>query len=225
MLMRASAFALLSVGVTTSLLAACATPTPLARRAAATPSIKGYVRGVQDEAHAIELVTRSVDVDVAVRGAIAETEMTFLVAAPSGTTAPIEGRLHVDLPTGAIVTGYALDVNGGLVDGSLIDQSKARAAYEQQVRKQADPGLTTVDQTGGFNTRIFPIDAEHGRRVRLRFVVPVSGDYHLPLTLPAKAGLAVHVRQPGVRNPPIASLEGVRIRSSAGHPEPSHVWL
>src|SRR6476620_223613 len=149
--------------------------------------------------------------------------MTFVIAAPSGTTAPIEGRLHIDLPAGAIVTGYALDVNGGLVDGSLIDQSEARAAYEQQVRKQADPGLTTVDQTGRFTTRIFPIAAEHERRVSLRFVATVSGDYRLPLTLPAKARLAVHVRQPGVRNPPVASLEGVRIRSSAGVAEGSTI--
>jgi Vault protein inter-alpha-trypsin domain len=216
--MRASAFALLSVCLTTSLLTACTAPATSAGHAT-TPSIKGYVRGIQDEAHAIELVTRSLDVDVAVRGAVAETEMTFLVAAPSGTSAPIEGRLHIDLPTGAIVTGYALDVNGGLVDGSLVDQSKARAAYEQQVRKQADPGLTAVDQAGGFNTRIFPIDAEHGRRVRVRFVAPISGDYRLPLALPAKAQLSVRVTQPGVRNPPVASLEGVRIRSSAGFAE------
>src|SRR6478735_9243818 len=110
MLMRASAFAVLSVCLTTFLLTACTAPTSAAGPAT-TPSIKGYVRGVQDDAHAIELVTRSLDVDVAVRGAIAETEMTFHVAAPSGTTAPIEGRLHVDLPAGAIVTGYALDVN------------------------------------------------------------------------------------------------------------------
>src|SRR3954453_16555438 len=189
MLMRVSGFGLLSVCVTTSLLTACTAPATSAGHVT-TPSIKGFVRGIQDETHAIELVTRSLDVNVAVRGGIAETEMTFLVAAPSGTTAPIEGRLHIDLPAGAVVTGYALDVNGGLVDGSLVDQSKARAAYEQQVRKQADPGLTSVDQTGGFNTRIFPIDAEHGRRVRIRFVAPLPDDYRLPLTLPAKSRLS-----------------------------------
>src|SRR3954465_1704617 len=111
MLMRGHAFGPLSLVLTTSLLTACATPPPTLVGHAMNPATKGYLRGVQDETHEIELVTRNLDVDVALRGAIAETEMTFLVAAPVGITAPVEGRLHVDLPPGAIVTGYALDVN------------------------------------------------------------------------------------------------------------------
>ena len=204
------------VALLSAALGACAMHAPPAS-APANSAATGYARGVKDDAHEFALTTRRLDVDVAVRGAIAETEMTLSIVAPAGTSAPIEGRLHVDLPHGAIVTGYALDVSGGLVDGSLVDEPKARSAYERQVRQQVDPGLATIDQAGGFNTRIFPIDAEHGRRVRLRFVAPVDGDLRLPIALPDKGSeFSVRIRQPGVRNPPRASLDGVQIRSSAG---------
>ena len=150
-----------------------------------SPSVKALIRGVNDEAHTTDLLIRQLDVQVAVRGAIAETVMDMELLAPPNA-GPVEGRVHIDLPAGSVVTGYALDVNGGLVDGSLIDQSTARTAFNRQVRGQVDPGLAEINQTGGFNTRVFPIDGQKGRKLRLRFVTPVSPGDSIRVELTAK---------------------------------------
>ncbi|MFL6734861.1 MAG: VIT domain-containing protein [Sphingomicrobium sp.] len=182
------------------------------------PSVKALVRGINDAAHAVDLDIRKLDVNVQLRGGIAETVMDMQLFAPArmaGT--PLEGRVHIDLPPGSIVTGYALDVNGGMVDASLVDQSTARAAYEQQVRKNVDPGLGEVDQAGGFNTRIFPVDAQKGRRLRLRFVTPLSGDYQLPLHFAgASEGWSIRVSEPGVRSTPKVQLGRQKSRETVG---------
>jgi hypothetical protein len=148
----------------------------------ANPSVHALVRGIMDDSHVRELEVRKLDVNVRFRGAIAETVMEMRVFATTGE--PVEGRIHVDLPAGAIVTGYALDINGAMIDASLVDAPKAKAAYEQQLRKQVDPGLAEVDATGGFNTRVSPVDNKHGRTIRLQFVTPVGGEFRLPLQSP-----------------------------------------
>jgi len=182
-----------------------------------SPSVRALIRGVNDESHAVPLEIRKLDVDVSLRGGIAETVMDIRMVAPAGTGAPVEGRVHIDLPTGSIVTGYALDVNGGMVDAALVDQSTARAAYEQQVRRNVDPGLGEIDQAGGFNTRIFPIDAEKGRRLRLRFITPLDGEYQLPLHLAAaKDGWTIRVIEPGVRSTPKVTLGGAKASATVG---------
>lgn len=182
-----------------------------------SPSVRALIRGVNDQSHSVQLDIRKLDIDVSLRGGIAETVMDMQMFAPAGTGAPVEGRVHIDLPTGSIVTGYALDVNGGMVDAALVDQSTARAAYEQQVRRNVDPGLGEIDQAGGFNTRIFPVDAAKGRRLRLRFITPLSGDYQLPLHLAAaKDGWTIRVTEPGVRSTPRVALGSEKVRATVG---------
>jgi hypothetical protein len=199
-----------------SVFAAPAQPAATVPSVSQNPQVKAYVRGVKDEQRLVQLDIRKLDVEVAVRGGVAVTEVTFDVVAPAVISEPVEGRLHVDLPPGSVVTGYALDVKGGMVDGALVDQSKARSAYEQQVRGEVDPGFTEVDQEGGFNTRIFPIDNKQGRRVQLRFVSAFADEYRLPLRLAGKTELNVRVTYPGIRNPPQAEMDGVRVEREAG---------
>jgi hypothetical protein len=199
-----------------SVFAAPAQPAATTPSVSPNPQVKAYVRGVKDEQRSVPLDIRKLEVEVAVRGGVAVTEVTFDVVAPAAISEPLEGRLHLDLPPGSVVTGYALDVKGGMVDGSLVDQSKARSAYEQQVRGEVDPGFTEVDQEGGFNTRIFPIDNKNGRRVRLRFVSAFADEYRFPLRLAGKTELSVRVTYPGIRNPPQAKMDGVRFEREAG---------
>src|SRR4051794_16648814 len=124
--------------------------------AKANPLLRALVRGVNDETRVRDLDVRKLDVRVNLRGALAETSMEMRVFATSGES--VEGRVHVDLPAGSIVTGYAVDIDGAMVEGALVDAPQAKAAYEQQVRKNIDPGLAEIDASGGFNTRVSPID-------------------------------------------------------------------
>ena len=170
-----------------------AAPSPITDKVApiANPSVKALVRGVNDQNMVRALDVRKLDLNVRLRGALAETTIEMKVFAK--TSEAVEGRVHIDLPPGSIVTGYAVDVGGALVDGALVDAPKAKAAYEQNLRRNVDPGLAEIDQAGGFNTRVSPIEDKKGRTIRLKFVSPVGANWELPLNLDATGGWSIDV--------------------------------
>ena len=193
--MRVLALACGILGASTALTSS-ATAQPDAVPAAVTaapanPSVRALVRGVNDATMVRSLDVRKLDVRVRLRGALAETTIEMQVFAT--TPEAVEGRVHIDLPAGSIVTGYALDVGGAMIDGTLVDAPKAKAAYEQNLRRNVDPGLAEIDQAGGFNTRVSPIDDKQGRTIRLTFVSPVGAKWELPLNASASGGWTVRV--------------------------------
>ncbi|WP_302014489.1 VIT domain-containing protein [uncultured Akkermansia sp.] len=115
---------------------------------------------------------------------LAETEVTLVFHNPN--TRVMEGELTYPLPAGATVQGYALDINGRMVDGVPVPRQKARVAFEEEVRQQVDPGL--VEWSGGnmFKTRVYPIPAGGTRTVRLRYstVLPIDSSGVPSLQLP-----------------------------------------
>ena len=153
----------------------------------AGPALTAYSNGVRTEAAKREMTVSSLQIAVAVRGDIAETTVTASFANPTGEL--LEGQFALNMARGAVVTGYALDINGVLVDGVLETKYKAAEAYQRRVTQRIDPGLAEVDYSDRFETRIYPIQPRGQRTIRLRMVSafdPAEG-YVLPLTLPAKA--------------------------------------
>jgi len=173
------------------------------------PSLTAYQNGIRDEAHRRSLELRQLDAEVTIRGAIAETILEMQFAGLKGDQT--EAWLHIDLPEGAIVTGYALDIDGLMIDGSLVEAPRARAGYERQVRGRIDPGLGEVDKQGGFRVRVFPVDGDKGRRIRLRFVAPVGDRFALPFDLGSRSGNWV-VRVNGLADGASASIGARRLR-------------
>ena len=74
------------------------------------------IKGPDGKHKPIEL--RKVSADVRVLGHIAQTSLTMTFFNPHGRA--LEGDLYVPLPEGSTVSGYALDVNGTLVDGVVV---------------------------------------------------------------------------------------------------------
>ncbi len=169
---------------------------------AANPSLRASVGGVRSAANERDLGLKRFDVAVTLRGAIAETTVTASFANPTSET--LEGEFRLRLPTGAIVTGYALDIGGQLVDGVLVDRPQAKAVYEARVRRQVDPGVAEVAADGAFSTRVFPIAPGAGRKIQLSFVTPVDPDtgLRLPLIFAAPSeGWTVQIAMAGVTAP------------------------
>lgn len=141
---------------------------------------------------------------------LAETEVTLVFHNPN--TRVMEGELTCPLPSGATVQGYALDINGRMVDGVPVPRQKARVAFEEEVRKQVDPGL--VEWSGGnmFRTRVYPIPAGGTRTVRLRYSTVVHVDVagvpslQLPMNFKEKLdSLKLRVEVFGGRKPVVVS--------------------
>jgi len=130
------------------------------------------------------LELRNVEVDVRVFGPLAETQMTLTFF--NLYSDDLEGDLYFPLPEGATISGYALDVEGQLVEGVVVDKYEARRVLELEARRGVDPGLVEWVKGNSFRTRVFPVRAGGSRTIRVSYVsdlIDSDGDpiYHLPL--------------------------------------------
>ena len=84
------------------------------------------------------------------------------------------GELEFPIPDGAVVCGYALEVNGEMVPGVVCEKEKARVAFENEIKKGVDPGI--VEQVKGniWKTRIFPLNPKTPRKAEVEYVAPKS---------------------------------------------------
>ena len=137
---------------------------------------------VEEKADPIRL--SSVDMNVRILDHIAESQMTMTFYNPNRSA--MTGDLYFPLPEGSTVSGYALDIEGKMVDGVAVEKDKGRRVFEEIVRQGIDPGL--VEQVAGnnFKTRIFPIPAMGTRTVSVSYLSDLvigesSADYYLPV--------------------------------------------
>ncbi len=84
---------------------------------------------------------------------------------------PVVGEADylLSLPKGAAFEELALSINGELVTGETMGADKARAVYEEIVRKLRDPALLEWMGQGLLRARIFPIQPGEEKRVVVRF--------------------------------------------------------
>jgi hypothetical protein len=114
------------------------------------------------------LVLKDLDVEVRIHGSLVQTKMTMTFFNPHDRI--LEGQFLFPLPDGAFVSGYALDVNGRMVDGVVVEKKKARVVFEKIVRRGIDPGLVEWVKGNNFKTRVYPIQPGGTRTISLSYV-------------------------------------------------------
>jgi tetratricopeptide (TPR) repeat protein len=144
---------------------------------------------VEENGKAQPLGLAKLDVQVQIHGYVAQTTTTMTFSNPYPRV--LEGDLYFPLPEGATISGYALDINGRLVDGVAVEKHKGREVFEKVVRQGIDPGLVEWTKGNNFKTRVFPIPAGGTRTVRVEYVSELTGtmgspEYHLPLAYQQK---------------------------------------
>ena len=89
-----------------------------------------------------------------------------------------EADFLLPLPKGAAFEDLALSINGEMITGEAMGADRARALYEEIVRRLRDPALVEWMGHGLLRTRIFPIQPGEEKRVVVRFraVVEREGD-------------------------------------------------
>jgi Vault protein inter-alpha-trypsin domain/von Willebrand factor type A domain len=125
---------------------------------------------------ATRLAIERIDISAKTAGDVAETRVEHVFRNDTGER--LEGTFRLPLPDGAIVTGLALEIDGKLVEGELVEREKARKAYEQVVDEMRDPALLEWEGGQTFKLRVFPIEARSTKRVVLRFVAPLHRSEH-----------------------------------------------
>ena len=124
---------------------------------------------VQVDGKTLPVRVRDAAIDVRILGVLAETSMTLVFENPHDRV--LEGTLYMPLPQGASISGYALDVDGVLVDGVVVEKDKARQVFEKEVRKGVDPGIVEWVKGNNFKTRVYPIPARGTRTIKVSYVV------------------------------------------------------
>ncbi|MCC6648303.1 MAG: hypothetical protein IT374_22375 [Polyangiaceae bacterium] len=107
-------------------------------------------------------------VKVVLRDGLAETEVDQTFSNPGGSA--IEGYYWFTVPARAIVTSFALETNGQLVEGEVIEKKEAAARYDAAKRSAQDPAILEWVDGLSYRARIFPIAANGTRRVVLRYL-------------------------------------------------------
>ncbi|MBN1950618.1 MAG: DUF2135 domain-containing protein [Bacteroidales bacterium] len=133
---------------------------------------------------AIELAKMKISVFVVENIATTTLEMEFY----NKNNRVMEGELNFPLPNGVTVSRFALDVNGEMREGVVVEKEKATQAFEAVTRQNVDPGLVEVTRGNNFKARVYPIPGNGYKKAILAFEQELQGDgtnfiYQLPLNL------------------------------------------
>lgn len=119
----------------------------------------------QRNANPMELRELSVDILVVGQTAVTTMEMTFY----NPNTRVMEGEFQFPLADGQQVSRFALDINGKMREGVVVDKALGRKAFEDIVRRGVDPGLLEKTEGNNFKARVYPMPAQGTRRVLIAF--------------------------------------------------------
>jgi Ca-activated chloride channel homolog len=155
----------------------------------------------------------SLDVQVRMQGFVARTTLDLVFDNPNDRI--LEGEFVFPLAAGQSVAGYALEVNGAMREGVVVDKQTARVAFEETTRRQIDPGLAELTAGNVFRTRLYPIPARGSKRVRLHIESTLADlgtawRYSLPMNFTDSVG-HLHVRAEavlGTATPEVDALAG-----------------
>ncbi len=119
--------------------------------------------------------TRS-EVSVRIEGRVAVVEVSEWFRNRGGAVA--EGHYLYPLPGEAVFQGFSLFQGDLELRGEIMDAQRARAIYEEIVRRRADPALIELAGQGLLRARVFPIEPGDERKVSLRYtqVLGRAGD-------------------------------------------------
>lgn len=125
------------------------------------------------------------NVDIKIVGQIAITTLEMTYFNPNSRV--MEGEFNFPLGEGQTVSRFALDINGILREGVIVEKEQGRKTFEAIVRRGVDPGLLEKTQGNNFRMRIYPLPAKGTRKIVLAFEQELTdkGSYDL-YTLPLK---------------------------------------
>ena len=106
-------------------------------------------------------------VDVAIDGQLAETRVDQHFFNPSARD--VEGWYWFTVPEDAMLVGFALETDGELVEGEIVERKQAAATYEVSVQTGDSPALLEWIDARTVRARIYPVPALGERRVVVRY--------------------------------------------------------
>jgi Ca-activated chloride channel family protein len=113
-------------------------------------------------------------VDVRIEGQVAVTSVDQEFVNPSSQR--LEGTYIFPLPKGGQIDRFSMFIDGKEQEAELLPAEKARAIYEDIVRQARDPALLEYVGRDLFKVRIFPIEPNSRKRVKLSYRQVLKAD-------------------------------------------------
>lgn len=142
------------------------------------PSMK-IIGHTRNNDNPMRLDVLNVDIKVVGQIAITTLDMTFY----NSNARTMEGEFNFPLGEGQTVSRFALDINGSLREGVVVEKEQGRKTFEAIVRKGIDPGLLEKTKGNNFRARVYPLPANGSRRIVIAYeqILSNKGNYDLYL--------------------------------------------
>jgi len=116
-------------------------------------------------------------VNITIKDQVAVTEVDQVFHNPNNVQ--LEGEYVFPLPKGAEIDKFSMDINGKQQEAELLDADKAREIYTSIVRSMKDPALMEYADRGMFKVRIFPIEANGKKQIKIKYTQVLKSDSNL----------------------------------------------
>src|SRR6476646_3196983 len=120
------------------------------------------------------LEVTSHQVNVKIDGQVAATSIDQEFYNPNDQR--LEGFYMFPVPKGAHIDKFSMEIGGKSVDAELLQADKARAIYEDIVRKMRDPELLEYAGRDLFKVLIFPIEPRSRKPIKISYTELLRSD-------------------------------------------------
>jgi Ca-activated chloride channel family protein len=115
----------------------------------------------------LPIVMESTRTEARIRDQVAEVTVEEVIYNPNNRA--LEGTFIFPLPKGAQISRFNMDINGQKTAGELLPADKARRLYEDIVRNLRDPALLEYVGRDLYQVRIFPLEPNARKKLRLTY--------------------------------------------------------
>src|SRR5450432_926720 len=124
-------------------------------------------------------------VEVKIDGQVATTSIDQEFYNPNDQR--LEGIYMFPVPKGAHVDKFSMEIGGKMTEAELLPADKARAIYEDIVRKMRDPALLEYAGRDLFKVRVFPLEPHSRKPIKITYTELLRSDtgsvtYSYPLS-------------------------------------------
>jgi len=109
----------------------------------------------------------------------------------------LEGTYLFPVPKTAQIDKFTMQINGQETEAELLPADKARAIYEDIVRRERDPALLEYADRGVFRVHVYPIEGNSRKEVKISYTEVLKSDsglvsYTYPLNTEKFSSAPIH---------------------------------
>lgn len=138
----------------------------------------------KDETDPMKIDELHIDIKVLGQIAVTTLEISYL----NTNSRVMEGEFNFPLGEGQTVSRFALDINGQMREGVVVEKEEGRKTFEAVVRRGVDPGLLEKTEGNNFRARVYPLPAHGARKIIIAYEQELTDNgqgylYQLPLEM------------------------------------------